>query len=144
MSREDKSAERRKQVLDCRMCGACCVSIYDQPAFCDVTEADMKRMGMPLVRKQVMFASVVDSLAAALLGDQTFVEAAIRTKWKKMWVGPLKGIDVCACVFLRGSVLNRTSCAIYEKRPYTCRNAVKPGTRLCKDIRRLMMEEVER
>lgn len=136
----------KKTKPDCRTCGACCVSTYDQTEFCDVSYADMKRMGLRLAFKHVALPSPFDRLAS-VLGGSALPDGAIRTKWRLNRAGPFKGLELCACVFLRGSVLHRTSCRIYDKRPHTCRAAVHPGTKTCHQIRdgfREMADEARR
>jgi len=132
----------RKKKPDCRACGACCVSLYDQDVFCDVTEKDMKRLGPGLVRKHVLAPDTVTLLLQAIDGG-AHTYFALATRWRKQRCGPLKGASICACVFLNGSVLHRTSCRIYQKRPRVCRTAVKPGDRACLQIRRMMQEALD-
>ena len=121
---------KRKAPPDCRKCGACCVSQYDQDVFCDVDEKDIARLSPRLVRKHVKTSSMFDVFVS---GDS---DAAFRATWREQRAGALKGCRLCACVFLRGSVLHRTSCRIYDKRPDICRKAFKPGDRACLDTRR--------
>ena len=57
--------------------------------------------------------------------------------------GPLRGLIVAGCAALRGSVLYRVSCAIYEVRPSVCRE-FEPGGRACLARRRWLQEESDR
>lgn len=132
----------KKEKLDCRDCGVCCISVFDQTSFCNVEVDDLERMGVRLVRKHVEFPAPIDMLASLL--DSRPAPPAIKTKWRKVRTGPLKDCDVCACVFLRGSPLHRVSCRIYPKRPAVCRKAVKPNTRICHRIRKLFLDTMER
>ena len=51
---------------------------------------------------------------------------------------------MCACIALRGTLLEKTSCSVYDKRPEVCRNAVKPGDKICRDIRAFYRANLER
>jgi len=122
---------QKEPTPDCRTCGACCVSLYDQEVFCDVTPDDQERLGKRFVRLHVL--------------QEPYVHhgAAIKTKWRTQRAGPLRGIDACACVALRGSVMHRVSCRVYENRPHVCRTALRPGDRACRDLRRLYREAID-
>ena len=126
---------------DCRTCGVCCISLHDQDVYCDVTQEDLKRMS-PAARKHVVAPSVFDQALGML--DGRYVPLAIETMWREVKAGPLQGTSVCACVFLRGSVLHRTSCRIYENRPHACRSALKPGQKQCREARKLFLDLAER
>lgn len=119
---------------DCLLCGACCVSLQDSDYYCDVDEADCRKLSPQFVKRNVGTLSAFDGLLALIDGNTT-PYAAIRTKWRTVRRGPLKGIDVCACVALKGNIMHKVSCAIYEVRPKTCKRAVKPGDRSCRWIR---------
>ena len=126
----------------CLSCGACCVSYHDQEVFCDVTPTDEERLGRTFVRLNVLRPRIIDTLGAAIDGRH-LPYGAIKTKWRKMRTGPLKGYEVCGCVALQGTVLEKVSCKVYEKRPDACRNAVKPGDKTCRQIRRMVLEKLE-
>lgn len=115
------------------------MSLLDQPAFCDVDENDLKRLDPKWVRKNVMFPSGFDALCNAIDGGQ-LPWGAIRTEWKKQRSGPAKGAEACVCVALRGSLMHRVKCSIYQKRPRACRVAVKPSDKACQQIRKLFEE----
>lgn len=119
---------------DCRTCGACCVALQDQEGFCDVTEKDVERLGKRFTRLHVVYPSTADHLSASLTGQKPSW-GAIRARYRKQRSGPLKGIEANACVCLRGSLLKRVSCSIYDKRPEVCRKAVRPGDRTCRWLR---------
>lgn|GEM_PF-1814442 len=121
---------------DCVKCGLCCVSLYDQERFADVTAKDEERLGKRFVRLHVLRTRPFDSLCAAIDGARV-PPGAIATEWRKQRSGPFKGVSVCACVALRGTLLEKTACSIYDKRPEVCRKAVKPGDRTCREIRAL-------
>lgn len=131
--------------IDCRTCGACCVSPHDQDVFCDVTEADMDRLGPYLTRKYVLGPDTVTMLLQVIDGYSGHIHdyCALATRPRRQKAGPFRGWEVCACVFLRGSIMNRVSCRIYDRRPKVCREAVKPGTRFCKEIRSWFLERIE-
>lgn len=128
---------------DCLSCGACCVSLYDQSAFCDVEAKDIERLGAQWVRHNVLMSSLMDRVMMAIDGEED-LHGAIRTKWVTQRSGPLKGVDVCTCVALRGSLMKSVKCSVYEKRPDTCRTAVVPGDRTCIEIRRMLRDLIER
>lgn len=121
---------------DCQRCGFCCVSPHEQDSFCDVDDTDIERMGIRLARANVLVHSVFDQ-ALSMIEGRALPPGAIMTKWRHQQAGPFKGIDICACVFLRGSLMNQVSCRIYDRRPRACREAVKPGDRSCRELRRM-------
>lgn len=125
----------------CRSCGACCVAPSSQPEYCDVTAEDMRRLGKRFVRLHVIGPSPFDRLATALSGCST--SAAIRTEWREQTTGPLKGWELNTCVALRGSVMNRVGCRVYDKRPRVCERAVKPGDNVCREIRRAFAQQLD-
>lgn len=123
---------------DCQKCGACCVAFGDQKVFADVNERDMTRLGRKLVRLLVLQPSTFDNVASALSGKTT--TAAIKTRWVRNRTGPFRGFELCRCAALKGNLLHKVSCSVYEKRPQVCREAVVPGDRACREIRRAMLE----
>ena len=106
---------------DCQQCGACCVSPYNEEVFCDVTETDEKTLGKALVKRYVRYPSVVETASAMLSG---------------------RGVEVCACALLQGSVLYRVACKVYNKRPRVCRATIQPGDRACLNLRGNMFEVI--
>lgn len=128
---------------DCRACGLCCVSLQDQPFFCDVTEEDMKRLGKRFVRLNVIYTDPFSQLLAAMEG-RWYPIAAIKTKWRTQRRGPLQSTQACTCVALRGSLLKQVSCRVYERRPESCREAIQPGDEECLALRRATFEAIER
>lgn len=130
----------RVTAKDCLTCGVCCVSLKDQPAFCDVLPEDEARLGKAFVRRHVHRFHLLDHALSRILkcqvGSPELPPGAIKTKWVKQRSGPLKGSEVLVCVALRGSVLHQVRCSVYERRPYVCREAVKPGDRTCLWLRR--------
>lgn len=124
---------------DCQRCGVCCVSPHEQDSFCDVNDADIRRMGIRLARANVLVHSVFDQ-ALSMIDGRSLPPGAIMTQWRRQRAGPFKGIDVCACVFLRGSLMNQVSCRIYDRRPRACHEAVKPGDRSCRELRRMFRD----
>lgn len=135
----------RREVITaetCRSCGACCVAPHDQDAFCDVTAADEERLGRRFVRLNVLHSTPYDQLLRAMDGTRA-VDGAIRTVWREQKAGPLKGYSGCACAALRGSVMSRVSCSVYERRPRACRVAVKPGDRTCREVRKMFARAIE-
>jgi Fe-S-cluster containining protein len=132
-----------ESVLDCRQCGLCCVCFFDQDVFCDVTEEDERRLSPEFVRKHVIPFTPA-AMAAAYICSSSTTPGAIRTRWRTVKTGPLKGIEVNACAALRGSIMNRVSCRVYANRPEVCRTAVKPGDRACHEVRDMVRFSIER
>lgn len=130
----------RKMHADCRACGVCCVAPHDQESFCDLVESDLVRLPPKLVKKNVVFTKPFDFLAS---GCRT-PPAAFKTVWVGQRSGPLKGFELCACIFLRGTLLVHTRCSIYSRRPEVCREAVKPGDRVCTEMRKVYSEYTKR
>lgn len=129
----------------CLSCGACCVSLHDQNAFCDVMTADEKRLGKRFVRLHVLHSHPIDRLAAAIDGRSSEVpHGAIKTEWREQKAGPFKGVEACACIALKGSLFHKVRCSVYDKRPQTCRVAVKPGDRSCRQIREMFHQAENR
>ena len=127
---------------DCRTCGACCICSEDQGAYCDLTEEDEKRLSRTFVKKNVVHEFTISHLVYAIRGRE-YPYGVIKTRWKKMKSGPLRGYEMNVCAALRGSVMSKTSCSIYKNRPQVCRDAVKPGTRYCKEIRACLLKAVD-
>lgn len=94
--------------LDCRACGACCAPQLADAFYVGVSEADVARMTRRWRERHV-------------------AEGAILTK--------LDPVGRCVCVALRGTVGQRVSCAIYERRPDECRR-FQAGSRECLEARR--------
>src|SRR5688572_17446314 len=115
MPREKLTAE------SCRSCGMCCVAFDDQEVFANVTPADEPQLGKRIVRLHVL-------------------DGALRTQWRRQRSGPFSGWEMNTCRMLQGSVGSRVSCRIYERRPRCCHVAVKPGDRVCREVRRIMRE----
>lgn len=124
----------------CRSCGLCCVSPQDQDVYCDVDSEDIERLGRRWSRLHVELTGCFDWLAHALSGDR-LPFGAIRTETREVRTGPLRGYRVCACVALKGSVMHRVGCTVYERRPQVCREAVHPGDRFCRQIRYRILEQ---
>lgn len=131
-----------KKNPDCTKCGVCCISLEDQTAFCDLSSADEARLGKKLsghAEVSSLWCLAVDRLRGA-----GHCGAAIKTKWKKVGAGPLKGFSVCSCCFLDGSPLLDVRCRVYADRPEVCRRAFNPGDKGCVVCRRMFAEFVER
>lgn len=101
---------------DCRTCGACCASLGEESVtIADVSTTDLARMTSRTVRLHV-------------IDDRGHV--ATRATWKAQRSGPYVGMSACVCSALRGSVLARVSCGIYEQRPTPCHD-FEAGSRRC-------------
>jgi len=127
---------------DCLKCGACCCSLANQESYCDVTSEDEKRLGRKFVRLNVVRFSLFDQLVSSIDGNE-MPPGAIRTAWVAQRTEPAKGIEVLRCAALRGTVLSKVKCSVYDKRPEVCDKAVKPGDRNCKELRKIMREKLE-
>ncbi len=110
--------------LDCRKCGICCVSLTWGDTYVDVTPADEKRLGKRFVRLHV-------------------IHGEIRTRPTTNKTGPIKGVEDCRCVALRGSIGKQVSCTIYENRPKVCRKALRPGDSQCLAVREMFKDMCE-
>ncbi len=110
---------------DCRRCGICCTSLTWEDTYVNLTPQDEVALGKRFVRLHV-------------------VRSEIRTSPTLNKTGPLKGVQDCRCVALRGSLLSAVSCSVYERRPDVCRNALSPGDRTCQDAKRLFQDMLER
>ena len=101
---------------DCRTCGACCGPSEDQSLFVDVTARDVARLSRRYAR-----------MSTHHRGGMVSSSLALPTK---------RNHNGVVCVALRGTVGKRVSCAIYDRRPTACREAIKPGDRNCRALRR--------
>lgn len=121
---------------DCVTCGACCVAPASQPVYCNITEADARKLGKRFVRLRVVQPSAFDRFAHALDGREV-PWGVIKTNWVEQKDGPFKGLEFNTCVALKGSVSHKVSCSIYEKRPEACKTAMKPGDPTCLRLRKM-------
>ena len=115
------AARRGRSDGDCRTCGLCCIAPYEQDVLADCDEADLKRLGATWTKRNVSVEN----------GDM-----GIATRWKTQRAGPFHDAKACCCVALRGSILHRVSCAVYARRPRSCRCAIQPGDRSCRQLRK--------
>jgi len=133
----------RVTAKDCRKCGLCCTSPREQDVLADLSQEDADRLDPRWAAANVIaYMSAFDLMVNHIYGRRC-PPGAIRTAWKRQRCGPFKGMEACVCVALRGSLMHRTSCTIYGKRPESCRTAVKPGDKTCLMIRRRWLERVE-
>ena len=135
---------KKKEIITsrtCRSCGACCISPTDQEVFADVTKEDMEKMGRRLVRLHVLQPTFYDQFVGIL--NRSYTPPAIKTKTSKMKSGLLRGWTVTRCNALDGVPMKKVSCRIYKVRPDVCKNAVKPGDKVCRQIRRQLFDIVE-
>lgn len=126
----------------CLECGACCVSLTEADAYCDVTPEDEKKLGKKFVRLNVLHPRPFDMAYSMIHGVKMSAHGAIKTSWKVAKSGPFKGISACQCVALTGALFDKVRCSVYEKRPRVCREAVVPGDRACREIRTLMKKAI--
>jgi Fe-S-cluster containining protein len=119
---------------DCKTCGACCWSFQDREVWCDLTEKESTAFSPQFRARNVLETSVFGMLVR---GEPS---SALRTKWVEAKAGPLKGMELCVCCQLNGSLLHRVKCRIYENRPSVCRKALQPGDRSCLEARALLEE----
>jgi Putative zinc- or iron-chelating domain len=99
----------------CLTCGACCLP-FEQEPFVDLLPEDLERLGPGAGRRLVE-------------------EEALRIKEIHPTKGLLNKCTVCACIALKGNPFHKVQCSIYQIRPHVCRDAVKPGTRICRKVR---------
>lgn len=126
----------------CLECGLCCVSLHDQQTYCDITAKDEERLGKKFVRLHVLYPRPFDSLYVAMDGGPRMY-GAIKTAWVEHTRGPFKGVATCECVALKGSLLERTRCGVYDKRPEVCRKSVRPGDSACRESRKMVKKMLE-
>jgi len=109
--------------LDCRTCGACCISDFaGAPA--GYVALDAKDITKLSPRYRRMY--VVDNIGRCLDGS---TEDGMRLATKETKDGTV-------CVALRGSVGSRVSCAIYGRRPKDC-SMFRVGGLTCLEARRV-------
>jgi len=99
----------------CLTCGACCIP-YEEETFVDLLSEDLERLGPEVARRLVE-------------------EEALKIKKIHPTKGLLNKCTVCVCIALRGNPFHKVRCSIYQVRPQACRDAVKPGTRICRNVR---------
>lgn len=131
----------------CRSCGVCCVAPGSQNVFCDITKEDAERLGRKFVRLHVLQPSMFDLLATRIdiaIGNHHLLPfGAIKTRWVEQESGPFETYQFNQCVCLEGSLMKKTSCSIYAKRPGTCKTAVKPGDKQCRRLRRVFKDRIK-
>jgi Fe-S-cluster containining protein len=128
----------RQKKPDCRTCGLCCVAPAGQDRFCDVVSEDLTRLSPSFVRKHVR-GTLGTSDTWELAMRFFFLNhraVALATKEVTQRTGPRAGEKATVCVALRGSLCHRVSCSIYRNRPQVCREAVVPGDRVCRRLRK--------
>lgn len=132
--------------FDCRTCGLCCVAFSDQEVYCDVTPEDEQLLSTAFIKENVRYPTfdTLDNARLVMMGIERPPYGAIKTKWRRMRAGPLRGWELNTCAALRGSVMHRVSCRIYMCRPEVCRKAVRPGDTACKKVHKLMADFVDR
>jgi Fe-S-cluster containining protein len=127
----------------CTECGACCVSPVDQDSFCDIEEKDEERLGIALVRRYVVYPSFFANLLGMTGGPQRRERPAIATAWRVQKSGTFKSYEFCTCVFLRGTVMKKVKCRVYDKRPDVCRKVMKPGDSACRKLRDAFLRKLK-
>lgn len=110
---------------DCLKCGICCTSLTWEETYVNLTPKDEERLGKRYVKLHV-------------------INGEIRTRPKINKSGPLQGVEDCRCASLRGSIIKKVRCSIYEKRPDVCRKALKPGDRQCIAVRQMFKDMCKR
>lgn len=122
---------------DCQTCGACCWTPKEQEVWCDITAGEAAAFSPQFRARNVTAYSVFATIAHGK------PPSALRTRWLTQAAGPFKGRDACVCCQLDGSLMHRTRCRIYANRPTTCRKAVRPGDRNCREARRMLLRALE-
>jgi len=121
---------------NCLTCGVCCCSLDGEDPFCEVTEADIAKLGA-WARRNVDEFGLIDFVMLKLRGGDPETCGAIKTKDMVMKSGPLRGKRARVCIALSGSLLGKVRCRVYEKRPEVCRHAVRAGDPTCLQLRRM-------
>lgn len=116
---------------DCLRCGLCCCAPSGQGEFCDVTEEEAKRLPKKF-RLKLWYPSAFD-LAMAVMHHESYPHAALKTR---------QAGDFTACVALEGTVGKKVKCAIYKDRPHVCHDAVVPGDKACRSLRKIYKEDL--
>lgn len=116
---------------DCLRCGLCCCAPAGQDSFCDVAVEDRKRLPRKF-KLQLWHPSIFDHVIAAT-ENATYPHAALKTRELD---------DFTACVALEGIVGREVKCAIYVRRPIVCQEAVKPGGKTCRSLRKICKEDL--
>ena len=117
----------REQVTaaDCQSCGACCWAPRDDgDGIASVEPPEAATMGRRVVRLHVV---------------EQHGHAMTRSVWKQQRSGPVAGREALVCSALRGSLMSRVSCGVYDVRPQVCRG-YQPGSRRCLEARRALRE----
>ena len=127
---------------NCLSCGACCVAPHEQEVFCDLVDSDIRRLGEKWVWRHALTPNPI-TLFSCVIDGAPPPPLAIKSKYRTQRAGPFKTWAFCCCVALRGSVMHKVTCSVYEKRPRACRTAVKPGDRACREIRKALRERLE-
>jgi len=104
--------------LDCRRCGACCISNWDDGHYVGMSAREVKRLTTWKQKHWIHYES--DDVERKLF-------PALRTKTHRRQFH-------IVCIAFRGSVGGRCSCSIYDKRPRPCRR-FRPGSFECKEAR---------
>ena len=107
--------------LDCRTCGACCVSNWDTPGYVSIEDGDVDRL-----EAHFTLRTVQRLLHDENPGMEDPYSLYLATKEDKQ--------GNVVCVGLRGTVGRRVSCRLYEARPEVCRK-FEPGSLSCKAAR---------
>lgn len=118
-------ASLKKEISNCRTCGACCVAPYEATEFVDLLPKDFEQLSKGYQRR-------VNEQGA--FGALDLVSVCLPV---------VVTVDETRCLALRGTVMGRVCCAIYERRPYVCR-IFKPDSRDCFAVRRSMENNVVR
>ncbi len=121
---------------DCLKCGACCAPLYQQKVFCDVEPSDVKRMGTARFKRLAEEITPIARLTYEIAGLPSHLSGALKTKLISHSKGPLKDYTLCVCAALKGNLMHKVKCSIYEVRPNVCREACTPGSKGCLYARR--------
>lgn len=132
---EDEGARSERAGMgakpDCRRCGLCCISLTGERIWAEVDIDDAERLGSAWCKRHVIGHDVTMQLIREAQTGRKALLGGIETVWREVKTGPLAGVEVCACVALRGSVMNRVSCRVYDRRPKICKTALTPGEPAC-------------
>jgi len=112
---------KKKPVLDCQACGACCVGNLDYGYLVDLEPEDIKRLSPYYRRTHVVYPSPI--LIAC--GSDGNAKLATRVGFPGQF----------PCVAFRGRVGWPCHCVIYDKRPKICKD-FPVGSEYCLEARK--------
>jgi len=115
---------RRRQVtpaaeLDCRSCGACCFSDFDESTYVHLSEEDVKRLPK---RVRLHVISTRCFPGDRVLAPQLATKHAAQGN--------------CVCALFEGEIGKHAGCSVYKSRPEVCQRFPVGGSgcRLAREV----------